>query len=95
VIDITEAKFDGGVQPARALKIRIVGDGGAEELVLLGPAWYMNNQKPTCQTGDSVKIDACRTTIDGRKYWIARSIDCNDTHVVLLSENNAPAWAQP
>ena len=95
VTDITEVKFEGGVQPARALKIRMAGDGAAEELVLLGPAWYMENQKPACKTGDSVKVDACRTTIDGRRYWIAKSIECNDSRVVLLDESNNPAWARP
>jgi sporulation protein YlmC with PRC-barrel domain len=94
VIEMTEIRFEGGVQPARALKIRMAGDGNAEELVLLGPAWYMDNQKPVCRAGDSIKVDACRTTIDGRPYWIAKSVDCKDARVVLLDASNAPAWAQ-
>jgi sporulation protein YlmC with PRC-barrel domain len=95
VIDVTEVKFEKGVQPARALKIKMAGDGSGEEVVLLGPAWYMENQKPVCQTGDPIKMDACRTTIDGHQYWIAKSIDCKGTHVVLLDSSNTPAWAQP
>lgn len=95
VIDITEVKFDKGIQSARALKIRMAGDGGAEELVLLGPAWYMENQKPSCQTGDSIKMNVCRTTINGQRYWMAKSIDCKDRRVVLLDGSNSPAWTQP
>lgn len=95
VIDITDITFDKGVRPARAVKIRIAGDGKGEETILLGPAWYMDNQKPLCDEGDSIKIDAHRTTIDGRAYWIAHSIDRNGTRVVLLDGNNVPAWSQP
>lgn len=94
VIEVTEVKFTGDVQPARALKIRMAGDGGAEEIVLLGPAWYMDNQKPVCIAGDSIKVDACRTNIAGKGYWIARSTDCKGTRVVLLDGSNTPAWAQ-
>lgn len=94
VIEVTEAKFDRGIQSARALKIRLGGDVSREELVLLGPAWYMDKQKGGCQVGDSITVDARRTTIDGRPYWIAKSIDCKDARVVLLDGNNAPAWAQ-
>lgn len=93
VIDITEIKFD-GAKPAQALKIRMPGEGALEELVLLGPAWYMQNQKPTCKAGDTIKVDACKTTIDGRSYWMARSVDCNGTRVILLEGNNVPAWIQ-
>src|ERR1051326_4001618 len=39
VIDITEVKFEKGVQPARAVKIKLAGDGNGEEVILLGPAW--------------------------------------------------------
>jgi sporulation protein YlmC with PRC-barrel domain len=95
VIDITEVKFEKGVQPARALKIKLPGDGAGEELVLVAPAWYLDNQKPICQTGDTVKVEACRTTIDGHRYWLAKAIDCKETRVVLLDGSNVPAWVQP
>jgi hypothetical protein len=47
-----------------------------------------------CKVGDSIKLDAYRTTIDNRQYWLARSVDCNSIRVVLVDGNNAPAWAQ-
>ncbi len=93
-IDFTEVKFEKGLQPAHAVKVRMPGKDGAEEIVLLGPAWYMKNQKPICHAGDSIKMDCCRTTIDGRQYWIAKSVECNNSRVVLLDANNTPAWPQ-
>ncbi len=95
VIECTDVAFQNGVQSARALNIRLAGDGGGEQQVLVGPSGSTNNQKTAYQAGDSVKVEAYRTTIDGRQYWIAKSIDCKDARVVLLDENNAPTWSQP
>ena len=95
VIDVTEVKFEKGIQSARAFKIRMPGDAAKDEIVLIGPAWYMDNQSPVCKVGDSIKVDACRTTIDGRPYWIARSIDAKGRSVMLLDVNNAPVWDRP
>ncbi len=93
VLEVTQASFGGGVQPAQAIKVRTGGDADSDETILLGPAWYLDNQKPVCKAGDTVKLAACRTTIDGKRYWMARSIDCKDARVVLISTDNAPAWA--
>jgi hypothetical protein len=68
---------------------------GKEELVVLGPSWYMSNQEMLCKVGDSIKVDTCRTTVDGQKYWMAKSVTCKDGRVVLLDLNYAPAWALP
>jgi sporulation protein YlmC with PRC-barrel domain len=94
VLDITDVKFDNGTAPARAIKVRSLDKSQGDYLVLLGPVTYMNNQKTMCKVGDSIKLDAYRTTIDNRQYWLARSVDCNSTRVVLVDGNNAPAWAQ-
>ncbi|MBK7405688.1 MAG: PRC-barrel domain-containing protein [Phycisphaerales bacterium] len=95
VSDITEIKFEKGIQSARALKIRMSGDAAKDEIVLIGPAWYMENQSPVCKVGDSIEVDACRTTIDGKPYWIARSINAEGRSTMLLDVNNAPAWDRP
>ncbi|MFN0010043.1 MAG: PRC-barrel domain-containing protein [Phycisphaerales bacterium] len=95
VVEVTEVGFQQGVQAARALRIRLAGDGGGEQLVLVGPAGNMKNQKNFWATGDSVKVDAYRTRIDGRQYWIAKSIECKDARVVLLDADNAPMWERP
>jgi sporulation protein YlmC with PRC-barrel domain len=94
VLDITDVKFDNGTAPARAIKVRSLDKSQGDYLVLLGSVTYMNNQKTMCKVGDSIKLDAYRTTIDNRQYWLARSVDCNSIRVVLVDGNNAPAWAQ-
>ena len=93
VIQTTDVKFANGVESARAVRITLPGDAG-EELVLLGPAVYMDNQKSLFKNGDAIKVEACRTTIDGRQYWLARSIDSKDARIVLIEGNGSPVWAQ-
>ncbi len=94
VIDITDVTFENGTAPARAIKVRSLEKQQSDYLVLLGPVTYMDNQGAVCKVGDSIKIDAYRTTIDNRQYWLARSVDCNNTRVVFVDGNSAPAWAQ-
>lgn len=94
ITDMSEVTFDQGTAPARALTIRKL-DGRGDETVLLGPSAYINNQKPFCKTGDTIKLDAYRTTIDGRHFWLARHVDGTDGRIVLLQESAAPVWAQP
>jgi sporulation protein YlmC with PRC-barrel domain len=95
IVGSTEVDFGKEIKSARAIKIRTGGENGAEELVLLGPAWYMDNQKPAYKSGESIKIEACRTTIEGRQYWIAKSFACNERSVVLIDSDNAPSWGNP
>jgi len=94
VVDLFEVKFDGGVQPARAIKIRLGADSNTDEVIVLGPTSYIENQKPICRTGDSIQVQACRTMIGGRKYWMARSIECGKVSTTLVDVANAPVWAQ-
>jgi sporulation protein YlmC with PRC-barrel domain len=94
VIDITEMKFANGTASAHALRMRVDGSDNREETVLLGPAAYIENQKPMCKAGETVKVDACRTTVDGKRVWIARSVECQNSRTVLLDGDNAPAWAR-
>ncbi len=95
VVGIIEVKFENGATPARALKVRSPASNGTEEVILLGPVWYMDNQKAMYKSGDPITIEVCRTTVDGRQYWIARSITCKDATVVLLDGKNKPAWDKP
>lgn len=93
-IGFTEVTFGSGVQPARALRVRMAGDGAREETVLLGPSWYMDHQE-FCKAGDTVKVKVCRTTIDGRRFWLARTIENRGRTVEMLDRTNAPAWDRP
>jgi sporulation protein YlmC with PRC-barrel domain len=93
VLSMTTVNFDGSTKPALAVKIRCDGAGGAEETILTGPTWYMDNQKPLCIVGDTVKIDAVRTTVEAKRYWLAKSIECKSTRTVMIAADNAPAWS--
>ncbi|MCC6678558.1 MAG: PRC-barrel domain-containing protein [Phycisphaerales bacterium] len=89
IVEITEVKFDGGAAPARAIK---VSTSSGEETVLLGPAWYMDNQELGCRTGDPVKVEARRVTVGGRTFLLARSVDHNGKSVVLIDQSDQPVW---
>lgn len=95
VVDMTEVAFEKGVPAARAVKVRVRPGDAGEETVLLGPAWYMNNQKLPMKAGDTITLVACRTTIDGHRHWLARSIDGKDARLVLIDGAKAPVWSQP
>lgn len=95
VSEITEVSLKGDIRPAHAVRIKRTDSTGGDELVLMGPAWYMQNQKPMCKVGDTVTMDAVRTNIAGQRYWLARSVECKDTRVVLLDGTNSPAWKRP
>lgn len=88
VVDTTKVTFSGDVKPAKAIR---VSSADGEELVLVGPAWYMDNQGMTCKKGDTITMDVWRTSINGKDYWIAKSVDHNGQRVVLL-DGDSPAW---
>lgn len=94
VVELSDVKFDDGVPMARAVKIRTSDDAGKDQTVLLGPADYITRQNEICKAGDTVSVEACRTTIAGRAYWIAKSVECKDSRVVMIDGTKAPAWAQ-
>ncbi len=95
IIDISEMTFDDGTSPARAFKIRSDSDGGTDETVLIGPLAYVEGQKNMCKPGDTVTIEASRTRINGKPYWLARSVDCKSTKVVYIDGSDAPSWGTP
>jgi sporulation protein YlmC with PRC-barrel domain len=93
VAEVSTVTFPTKVPSARAVTIRL--EDRSELVVLLGPSSYIDAQKPSCEVGDSITMNAVRTTIDGRQYWIARSLECKSTTVVLIDPSNTPAWAKP
>lgn len=86
---MTDVTFEHGIPDARAIT---VNEDGKDVLVLLGPAWYMKNQKIPCDKDAQVTIQTYRTTIAGKDYLIARSIDCGGTRVDLIGGTGSPAW---
>ncbi len=62
VIDTKEMTFDNGLQPARAIMVRLDGNNNGEETILVGPSWYMANQKP----GRAAPATSSRLMLDAR-----------------------------
>ncbi len=89
VVEITDVTLEGGVTPARAITLK---PGGEQQTILLGPAWYMDKQTFPFAAGDQVTIEACRTTINGKSFWLAKSVDNKGKRTVILNEDNHPAW---
>jgi sporulation protein YlmC with PRC-barrel domain len=87
--DMTDEKFGGGIANASAVKMK---DGDHDEVILLGPSWFMTKQKLPCKEGDQATIEACRATVNGKSYWLAQSIECNGGKVVLIDRGVTPAW---
>lgn len=85
----SELALASGIPPARSIAIDA---GGTEEVVLLGPDWYMSKQALTCQPGDIVTAEVSKTRVNGKTYWIARSFEVNGTRVQVLDASNRPAW---
>ena len=86
-MSVREVKLGDGVPSASAATFK---SEGADVLVLLGPSWYMQNQKLPCADKDKVRVEAYRTTIGGKDYWLAKSIECGGARVVLIDDDGAP-----
>jgi sporulation protein YlmC with PRC-barrel domain len=90
IVEITEVTFDGGIRPATAIKIK---DGSEDKVILLGPAWYLEKQEPRLKSGDPVEVEISRARINGKEYWLARTLTRNGSRVVLIDPNGGtPAW---
>ncbi len=94
-VEMSDVKFENGVETARGVMITPSAGAQADELVLVGPAWYMDNQKPGFKPGDAIKVIGSRTMIGGKRYTLARSVECKGKRFVLLDETNKPAWDRP
>ena len=50
----------------------------------------MDNQKLGFREGDTVKVEACRTNINGTPYWI--DLISSDGKKVVLIDDGRPMW---
>jgi len=91
IVDHTDVSFTNSVSPAKAVTISV--QGGSNETILLGPVAYIDRNKPKCNPGDTVTLNVYRTTIDGKRYWIARSLETNGNKMNLLDGSNRPVWS--
>lgn len=81
--------FANGVPAATVYTIK---SGDETYPIVLGPSWYMDNQRLTCRDGDTVTVEAFKGQIDGKQQWIASSLECKGARVVLLDGGRDPAW---
>ena len=59
----------------------------------LGPAWYIEKQKPRIGAGDNVIVTGSRITFDGKPAIVAAQIKKGNEVLRLRDENGRPAWA--
>ena len=61
--------------------------------VHLGPAWYIDKQKPAIQVGDKVKVKGSRVTFQGSPVIIAQELSTGGLVLMLRDDSGTPVWA--
>lgn len=61
--------------------------------VMLGPAWYLEQQGLHLAPRDKVEITGSRTSYEGRALLIAGEVKKGDKILKLRNEAGVPAWA--
>ena len=69
-----------------------VNTGSDTLSVLLGPQWFIDEQKMKLAAGDTVEIKGVKAT-RGRDIFIAAEIKKGQEVMTLRDENGRPAWA--
>jgi hypothetical protein len=60
--------------------------------VQLGPAWYIDNQRPRIQPNDTIKVTGSRVTVDGRPMIVAADITRGSEVLKLREANGIAVW---
>jgi hypothetical protein len=71
-----------------------VKTGDREQIVHLGPAWYLLHQDMNLSVKDNVEIKGCNTTVDGKQVIIAiqvRNMTSRAT-LYLRDQDGKPNW---
>ena len=61
--------------------------------VHLGPAWFMDKQKPRIDSGDKIGVTGSRVTFDGRPAIVAAEIRKGDEVLKLRDQTGVPVWS--
>jgi hypothetical protein len=61
--------------------------------VVLGPQWFIDEQKMKLVAGDTVEIKGVKASRRGRDIFIAAEIKKGQEVMTLRDENGRPAWA--
>lgn len=89
IVEIKDVSFEHGTQPGRALKVKT--DDGREEIVIIGPVWYVDAQDNAYRAGEPVRLEVLQANVNGKPYWIITSMDYNGKRTALW-ENDRPVW---
>ena len=67
---------------------------GEQIVVVLGPAWYLQNDKLDWKIGDQVTVQGSLAQgKDGRTYLLSRRVNVSDGATIeLRGENGSPSW---
>ena len=60
--------------------------------VQLGPAWYIDKQRPRIQPNDTIKVTGSRVTMDGRSMIVAADITKGNELLKLREANGIAVW---
>ena len=71
----------------------VVKKEGGDELVHLGPAWYVENQDTRIAKGDRVEVEGSRVTLGGSPVILAARVHKGDQVLQLRDETGFPVWA--
>lgn len=71
----------------------VVQKDGGNEVVHLGPAWYVENQDTRIAKGDKVEVEGSRVTIDGKPVILAARVHKGDQVLLLRDDAGIPVWA--
>jgi hypothetical protein len=60
--------------------------------VILGPAWYLEQQRLTLASGDTLEVIGSRITLEERPCLIAAEVKKGDKTLKLRDNAGLPAW---
>lgn len=61
--------------------------------VILGPVWYLEQQKFTLSPGDSLEVRGSRVTVEERPYLIAAEVKKGKKTLKLRDKDGLPVWS--
>ena len=90
VLEIVEQDCKGcGV---KGVHVKVKGEKETISIVL-GPAWYVNNQDTKLEVKDKIAVHGSRTKVHGEVAIVAQKITRGDDTFILRDENGRPSWA--
>lgn len=90
VLEITEQECQGC--KTRGVHVKVKGENETITVVL-GPAWYVDNQDTKLEVKDKVEVHGSRTKVHGEMAIVAQKITRGDDVFTLRDEKGFPMWS--